>query len=261
LDPTARFVALVQGPEDRLALDEAALCLAAHAHPDLDIGAQLDRLDELGSRCSAPTLEAVHHLLFEELAFSGNTDDYSDPANSFLNQVIDRRVGIPISLSVLLVEVARRAGVGLVGVGMPGHFLVRSTGDSPVLIDPFHHGRILDLDDCGALFRSVFGSSSAFSPSLLAAVTSRTILARMLANLERSYAERRDLPALVWVSRLRIAIPGLPAPELAAMARLLTDLGRFGEAADALEAMAAGSGERAGRQALSRAAALRARLN
>ncbi|MDP9074340.1 MAG: transglutaminase-like domain-containing protein, partial [Actinomycetota bacterium] len=220
MDATEHFVALVRGPQDQLRLDQAALWLAAHAQPDLDVDIELARLDDIASACLAPTFDALHRLLFAEMGLSGDTDDYHDPANSFLNQVIDRRVGIPISLSVLVMEVGRRVGVELEGVGMPGHFLVRHPGPPVAVIDPFHRGRVMDVEDCAVLYRSVFGSGSSFSPSLLAAVSPRSILARMLANLQGCYAQRRDLAALVWVSRLRLAIPGLPAGELAGLSRL-----------------------------------------
>ncbi len=128
---TDAFIALVQGPENALHLDHAALLLAAHAEPGLDVGAQLDRIDDLAARCPAPTLDGVRGLLFEDMGFSGDTEYYSDPRNSLLDQVLDRRLGIPISLSVLMMEVGRRVGVPLEGVAMPGHFLVRQPRTSP----------------------------------------------------------------------------------------------------------------------------------
>jgi regulator of sirC expression with transglutaminase-like and TPR domain len=257
---TDAFIALVQGPEPALALDHACLLLAAHASPGLDVSAQLDRLDELAGRCPEPTLEGLRHLLFADMGFAGNIDDYSDPRNSFLDQVLDRRLGIPISLSVLMIEVGRRVGVPLEGVGMPGHFLVRHTGAPKVLIDPFHGGRMLDADQCAELFTTLFGTTATLPASVLDAAPSRAILARMLANLKASYVDRRDAASLVWVGRLRAAIPGVDPKEMAEVARLLVDLGRFGEAADALEELA-GAGGPGGRSLLMQARALRARLN
>jgi regulator of sirC expression with transglutaminase-like and TPR domain len=261
--PTDRFLALVRGPEAALPLDEAALLLAAHAEPDLDITGQLVRLDDLAASCSEPTVEGVRTLLFGELALQGNTSDYDDPRNSFLDQVLDRKVGIPISLSVLTIEVGRRVGVAFEGIGLPGHFLVRQVGDPEHLMDPFHHGRLLDMDACASLFQSLFGPAAPFSPSLLAPVGPRQILARMLANLKNSYNDRGDAEALEWVLRLRAAIPGVPARELADLARVLVNLGRFGEAADALDRLVlAGQFDESDNKSLAgRAAMLRARLN
>jgi regulator of sirC expression with transglutaminase-like and TPR domain len=257
---TDAFIALVQGPEHALALDHGALLLAAHASPGLDVGAQLNRLDELASRCPEPTLEGVRQLLFEDLGLRGNTDDYSDPRNSFLDQVLDRRVGIPISLSVLMIEVGRRVGVPLEGVGMPGHFLVRHTALPRVLIDPFHGGRMLDADQCASLFTTLFGTTATLPASVLDGARPRAILARMLANLKLSYVDRRDVQALMWVGRLRAAIPGVDPKEMVELAQLLANLGRFGEAADTLDELAGASGD-GGKGMWMQARALRARLN
>ena len=257
---TDAFIALVQGPEKTLALDHAALLLAAHASPGMDVGAQLDRLDDLAAHCTEPTLEGLRQLLFEDMGFVGDTGDYSDPRNSFLDQVLDRRLGIPISLSVLMIEVGRRVGVPLEGVGMPGHFLVRHTAPPRVLIDPFHGGRMLDADQCAALFTSLFGMTATLPDSVLQGARPRAILARMLANLKRSYLDRRDPASLMWVGRLRAAIPGVDPSEMAELAQQLANLGRFGEAADALEELAMAHGDN-GKGIWVQARALRARLN
>ena len=260
---TDAFLALVQGPEQALPLDHAALLVAAHASPGLDVGAQLDRLDELAARCPHPTLDGLRELLFEDMGFAGDMADYGDPRNSFLDQVLDRRRGIPISLSVLMIEIGRRVGVPLEGVGLPGHFLVRhrgQEGSSPLLIDAFHGGRTLDADQCAALFAKLFGAEATMDPSMLDRVGPRAILARMLANLKRSYLDRRDPAGLVWAGRLRAAIPGVDPNEMIQLTQLLVNLGRFGEAADALEELAESRGDR-GTSMRAQAKALRARLN
>jgi regulator of sirC expression with transglutaminase-like and TPR domain len=263
LTPTDQFLALVQGPEAALPLDEAALLLAAHAEPGLDVARQVARLDDLAARCSRPTVDGIRTLLFGQLALQGNIHDYDDPRNSFLDQVLDRKVGIPISLSVLTIEVGRRVGVTFEGIGLPGHFLVRHLDDPVHLMDPFHHGRLLDVEACASLFQSLYGPAAPFSPSLLAPVGPRQILARMLANLKNSYTDRGDAASLEWVLRLRAAIPGVPASELADLARVLVNLGRFGEAADAIDRLVlAGQFEESDRETLTRRAGmLRARLN
>jgi regulator of sirC expression with transglutaminase-like and TPR domain len=258
LTPTERFVAVVQGPEEELALDEAALLLAAHARPELDVAEQLSRLDDLAGALLESSASAVAGLLFEELGFSGNTEDYTDPRNSFLDQVLDRRLGIPISLAVLMIEVGRRAGVAIDGVGLPGHFLVRGDGE---LRDPFRGGRRLEQAECEAIFREIHGPTARFRPSMLAPVGPRVILARMLANLRQNYVARRDPVALEWVVRLRVAIPGVPPSELADLSRLLAELGRFGEAARALDDLTGLLNPEESAKLHGRAIALKARLN
>src|SRR5262249_10945259 len=190
---------LVNGPEGDLALDQAALLIAAHAYPELDIAAELAVLDGLAQRCIAPTLDALLNHLFRREWFVGNRVDYGDVRNSYLNDVLGRRLGIPITLSVLLMEVGRRLGLKIEGVGMPGHFLARC-GD--VWIDAFDAGRPLDRDACYQLFLRVGGSPGSFDPAFLDPVGPRAILARMLANLRVSYAQRGDADALEWIGRL-----------------------------------------------------------
>jgi regulator of sirC expression with transglutaminase-like and TPR domain len=224
------------------------------------VAGQLQRLDELAASLAEPSAAAVAALLFDQLGLQGNTEDYGDPRNSFLDQVLDRRLGIPISLAVLMIEVARRAGVVMEGIGMPGHFLVRG-GDE--FRDPFQAGRPLDQAACAALFRAIHGPTVEFSPGMLASVGPRIILARMLANLRQSYVTRRDPVALEWVVRLRVAIPGVPSSELIDLARLLTELGRFGEAAKVLDDLTVAGvlSEHDSARLHGRAIALKARLN
>jgi regulator of sirC expression with transglutaminase-like and TPR domain len=258
LTVTERFISLVRRPEARLALDEAALLLAAHAEPELDVAHQLRRLDALAARVGEPSATGVSNLLFGELGLRGNDEEYSDPRNSFLDQVLDRGLGIPISLAVLTMEVGRRVGVTFEGVGMPGHFLLRSEG---VLLDPYHAGLPLDVDDAELLFRATHGPAVHFSPSMLVRTGPRLVLGRMLANLRNSYAERGDVAALAWVARLRVAIPGLPRAEQADLARLLVNVGQFAEAGAVLEQLAGSAIDEESRQLRARASLLRARLN
>jgi regulator of sirC expression with transglutaminase-like and TPR domain len=130
-------------------------------------------------------------------------------------------------------------------------------------MDPFHHGRLLDVEGCASLFQSLYGPAAPFSPSLLAPVGPRQILARMLANLKNSYADRGDTASLEWVLRLRAAIPGVPPRELADLTRVLVNLGRFGEAADVLDRLVVDGqfDESDSKKLAGRAALLRARLN
>jgi regulator of sirC expression with transglutaminase-like and TPR domain len=260
-DPTARFTELVQGPESELPLDRASLLIAAHAYPDLDVEGELARLDELAAGCPEATLEGWRRYLFEELRFTGNVDQYYDPANSFLNEVIRRRVGLPISLSVLAMEVGRRLGLQLVGVGMPGHFLLQDTASSPpVWVDPFSGGRLLDREACEERFHLVNGASTPFLESYLDPVGPRAILGRMLANLKAIYASRGNLEALAWVFALRLAVPGVPILERRDLALVLGSTGQFVQAAEALEELAESQPAQAP-SLLAEAIALRARLN
>lgn len=259
-EPTARFAELVQRPESDIPLDEAAFLIAAHAYPDLDLGAELAQLDDLAAGCPRPGFEGWRVYLFEDLGFSGDVEHYYDPANSFLNEVIRRRVGLPITLSVLGLELGRRLGVPLVGVGMPGHFLLQHRGDPPVWVDPFAHGRVLDRDGCEERFRLVNGARTPFLDSYLEPVGPRDILGRMLANLKSIYASRGNLEALAWVFALRLSIPGTPPLERRDLARVLGSTGQFLEAAAALEGLAEVLPAQAD-SLRAEAVALRARLN
>jgi regulator of sirC expression with transglutaminase-like and TPR domain len=260
-DPTARFAELVQLPEDELPLDRACLLIAAHAYPDLDVEAELAKLDALAAGCPAPTFEAWRRYLFDDLGFRGAVEDYYDPVNSFLNEVVHRRVGLPITLSVVGIEVGRRLGVPLAGVGMPGHFLLRHEGAAtPVWVDPFGRGRLLDRAACEERFHLVNGARTPFLAEYLEPVGRRAIVGRILANLKSIYASRGNLEALGWVYALRLSIPGMPPLERRELARVLGSNGRFVEAAETLEGLAdALPGE--ADSLLAEAQALRARLN
>lgn len=233
---TARFAELVTGPEEELALDEAALLIAAHGQPGLDVVAELRLLDRLASRISDPTLDGWRRYLFDNLGFSGDVRRYYDPGNSFLNEVVRRRRGLPITLSVLGMELGRRIGLRLEGVGMPGHFLLRHQPD--VYVDPFDAGRILDLAGCAERFRAVNGEGATFRPAYLDPVGPRAILARMLNNLKSVYSGRGDIAALSWVFDLRKVLPGADPLEGREWARVLGATGRFVEAAEEIETLA-----------------------
>lgn len=235
MDPTSRFTELVEGPEDGLALDEAALLIAAHSRPDLDVDAELAVLDGLAAGVPDRTLDGWRRHLFVDLGFSGNVNRYYDPANSFLNDVVRRRRGLPITLSVLGMEVGRRIGLRLEGVGMPGHFLLRHGPEA--FVDPFDGGGLLDRAGCVERFRAVNGARARFQPSYLDPVGPLAILARILNNLKSAYAGRGDVAALSWVFDLRMALPGVSPLEGREWARVLGATGRFVEAAREMEAL------------------------
>ena len=213
VDPTARFLEVVHAPEPALPLDEAALLIAAHAQPGLDVAEQLARLDDLASQAGEPTLDGLRRLLFRDLGFGGNAAEYYDPRNSYLDAVLDRRTGIPISLAVVMLEVGRRLAVPLSGVSMPGHFLVRDKVDPDVFVDPFAGGMLLDEAGCRLRFHGVHGPEATFDESFLQSVGRLAIVARMLANLEIIAARRGDRAMHLWVLRLRAGLPGAGAEE------------------------------------------------
>lgn len=258
VDITDRFAELVRGPEERCRLDVGAFLIAAHARADLDLDAQLTRLDELAAGCAAPTLDAVTAHLFGALGFTGDVEDYGNPRNSLLDVVLDRRRGIPITLSVVLIEVARRAGVELLGVGMPGHFLVRAADDEDLFVDPFHQS-VLDRDGCEKLFAVLHGPRAPFDPRYLEPVGPRAIIARMLTNLQRSFVGVGDRAGALWAQCLRVLVPGATVRDRRQLAAMLAANGRFDAAAVELEALAE-PGPDGARDRLA-ARAMRARLN
>jgi regulator of sirC expression with transglutaminase-like and TPR domain len=263
MDPTSRFITLIRQPESAIQLDEVALLVAAHASPTIDVGRSIDRLDDIAARCTDRSFAGVIDHLFSTEKFAGNHDDYYDPRNSFLNEVVDRRLGIPITLGIVALETGRRVGVPIVGIGMPGHFLVRDALSPERFADPFE-GRTIDLDGCRALFSATQGHVE-LSDELLAPVGAPAIVARLLANLKGIYLSRRDRRNITWVLKLRSEIPGIPLEERRELASALAADGRFVAAAEELDRLAVLAGE-AGHTDLaddsSRGATrLRARLN
>jgi regulator of sirC expression with transglutaminase-like and TPR domain len=223
-----RFVEVVG--RDDFHLDQAALLIGAWDYPERDLDRYRDQLDVIAeiaapfvSRATSGILRAraISDCLFDRLGFSGNTDDYYDPRNSFLSEVIDRRTGIPISLSVLYLEVARRLGVLAQGVNFPGHFLVRvAIEDAWLFLDPYTHGRTMTPADLEALLRKTTTPSAVLEPSVIAAASKRQIVARMLVNLAGIYGRNGDLPrSLDVLERLAVLEPANPR-----IARDLTSL-------------------------------------
>jgi regulator of sirC expression with transglutaminase-like and TPR domain len=201
--------ALVAGDESQIDLPRAALLVALEEYADLDTQAYLDQLEELGQTLrtrlaseSAPErqIAALNALLFGEEGFRGNAANYYDPRNSYLNEVLDRRLGIPITLSVIYIEVGRRAGMPLSGVGFPAHFLVAYEAEPRLLVDPFNCGRMLSVAECAQLLRDTFGNSGRLEPGYLAASSPRQILARLINNLKAAYQRTGDLRRAVRAS-------------------------------------------------------------
>jgi regulator of sirC expression with transglutaminase-like and TPR domain len=204
----ARLDELADAPGGELA--PGALLIATIEYPRLDSGRYLARLDELGADAldrvarsagaDGPVharVDAINGLLYGERGFRGNRDHYSDVRNSCLNQVLDLKTGIPITLAVVYMEVARRAGLRTDGINFPGHFLVRAYHDADaadgLVVDPYHDGTILTEQDCRELLTR-HGDEVSYTPDLLAAATTRQVLVRMLVNLKRLYIKNRSFP-------------------------------------------------------------------
>ena len=211
------FKDLVKAPEIDLA--GAALAVARIEHPDLVPEPSLARLDELASRSTAAkiaarrrAIERLCDFLFDETGFRGNADDYYDPRNSCLNDVLDRRLGIPITLSVLLMEVGRRVGLEILGIGLPGHFCAGARlGGEIVLLDPFGGGRRLERREAEAIASRAVGREVELTDAHFVPATKAQIVVRMLRNLQGIYARREDWgKALAVIDRLLVVEADAP---------------------------------------------------
>lgn len=210
------FEHLVRKCEGQRGLDTAALLVAEAEYPDLNVAAYLRKLDHMGRRArrlialhtdtGLPQVAPVLNLVYDHLGFRGNVSEYYDPRNSFLNDVLDRRLGIPISLALILISTCQRAGAVAEGVSFPGHFLVRSVDvdGNPLFIDPFD-GRVLDNDSLQLLYEQATGDLGEMNPECLEPATRIQILSRMLNNLRAIYEVRGDRQRLRRILQ-RIAI-------------------------------------------------------
>ncbi len=199
-------------------LEEGAFLLARFCYPDLDIAKYRDALDQIAvevkprikSLKKSPdnVVRILNYHLFDHLDFHGNTVNYYDPDNSYLNQVIDQRLGIPISLSVLMLLVAKRLSLPLVGVGLPGHFLIRYEGpgqktDPQIYIDPFNRGQILTKEECAKFIQEAgYGHREEYFRTF----TSSEILIRMMRNLIFVYNRLQEIQKVEWLSRYVMAV-------------------------------------------------------
>ena len=213
IDPIRQFQRLTEGQDEQINLAQAALAIAATEYAGLDPAPWLESLDRLAARVEASpelsalaNIAAINKVLFDEENFSGNDEEYDDPRNSYLNDVLKRKKGIPITLSVVYTEVARRRGLPLVGVGFPGHFLVKYPGPpAEIVIDPYHRGTVLAPADCTALLSEHFGPEAELKPEYLAAATKKQILSRMLNNLKGSYYRRNNYLKVLTMIELALA--------------------------------------------------------
>jgi regulator of sirC expression with transglutaminase-like and TPR domain len=226
------FISHISGDDASIDLARAALLIAAEEYPALDFDQYLARLSEIAERIrlhlqnhqqsfSHPPatkaeylimLSAMNVVLFEHERFRGNRIDYHNPQNSFLNRVLERRLGIPLTLSLIYMEVGKRLGLQIAGVGMPFHFMVRCSfeGEAPLYIDPYEKGRFLSASDCRQRLSQIFKNAQDFDPSWLEPLGPRQILIRMLLNLKHIYIHRKDFHrALVACDRILLLNPAL----------------------------------------------------
>jgi regulator of sirC expression with transglutaminase-like and TPR domain len=271
----ADFVTQVERPESLFDLARTALLVAAESDPNVDVDGTLHTIDrwaqDLRSRL-APDMNNLQKLarlrrfLYDDLGFRGDRKDYYNPSNSLLHQVMVRRRGIPLTLSILFMELGWRVGIPFEGVGFPGRFLVRLTGEPrDLLLDPFQRGMSVHEEDCRHILMEISGGKLQFHDDLLASVTKRDMIARLLLNLKGAYLRRNeDEYALAAVDRLLLIHPE-DADEIRDRGLLLFRLHRYGPALDALTSYLEGRPEASDRETMQEhIAALRgllARLN
>jgi len=229
---------MMQQPDEQISLARAALVVAAGEYPDLDPAKYIQRLDAMaaaiGERITGEmdfmhVIERLNQYLFEEEGFVGNAQDYYDPRNSFLNDVMDRKTGIPITLSTVYLEIAERLKMPLVGVGLPGHFLVKHPYFD-ILIDPYSKGRILSEEDCRQQMNDLMGDSVPFDKCYLEAVSKRHIIGRMLNNLRSIYMNARQFPKALLITEMALVIQPDAPHEWKHRAALLVHLHRYRDA-------------------------------
>jgi len=230
--------------DDDVDLIRAALVIARTEYPDLDVESYASKLEDLARRVAAkaPALEsretfsALNHVLFEEVNLRGNREDYYDPKNSFLNDVLDRGLGIPITLAIVYMEVARRVGLPLAGVGMPGHFLLKHFSDDgrETLIDCFNRGDVLSRQECQSRLDEIYSGEMRLRPEFLQPISRRQILTRMLNNLKTVYLSTRNFRKALLVSDLTLVIHPQSSDDIKQRALLRYSLGLHRLAAEDL---------------------------
>lgn len=253
IEARRRFAAIIVQPAARIDLAHAALLIAKEEEPHFSVAHYLTQLDEMGAEArqmlaSAQSetdnadspVEIFNRFMFERLGFVGDSQNYYDPRNSLLSHVLDRRIGIPITLSIVYMEVGRRAGLRVEGVGLPGHFIVRvSNGsgdkDESVLVDPFNN-RTFNREDCQEQLDTIYGGQVALAPQHLRAATTKEILVRVLRNLEAVYMKVRLYRKALAVSERIMMLAPQAIDERRTRGVALAQLGRLSEAIRELEA-------------------------
>ena len=216
-DEWEQFVRMAGLPDDEIDLARAGFLVAAMEYPGLDLDHQVGLLDSLSAGVSGRLdakrdplfcVNTLSEYLFDDLGFQGNLDDYYDPRNSFLNEVLRRRLGIPITLSLVCMEVGKRLDIPLLGVSMPGHFLLKHQQEEDLFIDPFYKGILLSEEECAQRLQQVTQANVPWDSSYLVPVSNRDLIARILRNLKNIYLERQDdNRAMMTIDRLIILLP------------------------------------------------------
>ncbi|WP_072620068.1 SirB1 family protein [Spirulina major] len=215
------FQTLVQKPEAMIDLTAAALAIAQEEYPNLDPAHCHEQLEtlaaEVRSRLPATpyplkVIEAINHVLYTEHQFQGNTDQYYDPRNSFLNDVLDRHLGIPITLALVYLDISQRIDFPMVGIGMPGHFLIRPEFEAVgIFVDAFNRGEILFEQDCEALLSQIYQRPITLQTHFLEPVTAKLFLARMLNNLKHIYLNQSEFTkGIACCDRILLLFPDHP---------------------------------------------------
>ncbi|MBD2578402.1 transglutaminase-like domain-containing protein [Oscillatoria sp. FACHB-1406] len=239
------FYREINCPDEQIYLAKAALYIAREEYPELEVSKYLNMLDRIAEeieillpekRYPLKTIETINQFLYDNLGFKGNKQDYYNPCNSFLNDVLDRRTGIPIALSLVYLEIAKRLNFPMVGIGLPGHFLIRPTFEGVgIFVDPFNGGEILFEQDCEALLSKLYQQNVQLESNFLAPVTNRQFLARMLSNLKFIYLNQHQLQkALATIERILLLFP-TAASELRDRGLLFYQLGEKSKAKQDLE--------------------------
>lgn len=239
------FAELAALDEEAWSLDRAALTLALEEYPGLKIQDYVRRLDTFAARADAligiertpgNVIESINSILFVQEGLRGNTEEYYDPRNSYLNEVLDRKLGIPISLSVIYMEVAKRIGFAVDGVGFPERFLMKhAANERDIIIDAFDMGRILTPHDCQELLDKTYSGTVSLAPAMLQPMGKRAILTRMLYNLKGIYTQREQFhKAISVIDRILMLNPGTPS-EIRDRGMLYMQTSLFAEAVADLE--------------------------
>lgn len=241
----AQFKRVLSQPDEEINLAQAALLIATDEYPTLDIAAYLRKLDEMGEearervelgRSPAEKIELLNQYFFEDLHFTGNEEFYYEPHNSYLNNVIDRHTGLPITLSVVYLEVGRRAGLPLFGVGLPGHFIVKlQDGDDEIFIDPFHGGEILDEYGMLHLVQETYHARVQLHREWVAAVGAKYVLTRILNNLRSIFVQKENHERALLVIEKLLVLQPYSEENLRDAGLLAYRLGHYRRAAEYLE--------------------------
>lgn len=264
-----RLARLVRRPDCDLA--EAALLICLEVEPELEVAVELLRLDALadglvtrGFTASDPRADATRlsHYLTDVVGFTGDHETYYDPRNALLSRVLDRKRGLPITLSIIYVAIARRLRIPAFGIGLPGHFVTGvGEGPKPVVVDPFHGGQLLDTAELTRRVHDATGGQVSFTRSMLRPAAPPLVVRRLLNNLTRDFTNLGDVEDALWTVELKQLLPGAPPDDHRVRGELLLELGRFRAAAEAFEAYVEGAPDADTTEVARQAIAARAKLN